>query len=136
MMSNHQAKISTTTIPNLLLPLIAISYSNINLLVLSSSDDILITEIYNNKSINKYVLYKLDSNNLLIDAEFRGRIKNALIKIGYPVEDLVGYVTGDPLPLEIRDKIASTGEKFYLRRYQHDASEAFYVSGSERGGSG
>lgn len=113
------------------------NYLNIkNLLVLSSSDDVLITEIYNNKSINKYVLYKLDSNNLLIDAEFRGRIKNALIKIGYPVEDLVGYITGDPLPLEIREKMASTGEKFYLRRYQQDASEAFYVSGSERGGVG
>ncbi len=112
------------------------SYSNINLLVLSSSDDILITEICNNKSINIYVLYKLDSNNLLTDADFRGRIKNALIKIGYPVEDLVGYVTGDPLPIEIRDKITSSGEKFHLRRYQQDASEAFYVSGSERGGSG
>ncbi len=112
------------------------SYSNMNLLVLSSFDDILITEIYNNKSINKYVLYKLNSYNLLIDIEFRGRIKNALIKIGYPVEDLVGYVTGDPLPIEIRDKIASTGEKFSLRRYQQDASETFYVSGSERGGSG
>lgn len=110
--------------------------SNINLLVLSSSDDILITEIFNNKTINKYVLYKIDSNNLLIDAEFRGRIKNSLIKIGYPVEDLVGYVTGDPLPIEIRDEIASTGEKFNLRRYQQDASEAFYVSGTERGGSG
>ncbi len=110
--------------------------SNVNLLILSSLDDILITEIYNNKSINKYVLYKLDSNNLLIDAEYRGRIKNALIKIGYPVEDLVGYVTGDPLPIAIRDKIASTDEKFYLRYYQHQASEAFYASGSERGGSG
>lgn len=111
-------------------------YTNVNLLVLSSFDDILITEIYNNKSINKYVLYKFDSTNLLIDAEYRGRIKNALIKIGYPVEDLVGYVTGDPLPIKLRDKIASTGEKFCLRRYQYEASEAFYVSGSERGGSG
>ena len=111
-------------------------YSNVNLLVLSSFDDILITEIYNNNGINKYVLNKLNSNNLLIDAEYRGRIKNALIKIGYPVEDLVGYVTGDPLPIKLRDKIASTGEKFCLRRYQYEASEAFYVSGSERGGSG
>ena len=117
-------------------PLINSPYSNANLLILSSFDDILITEIYNNKSINKYVLHKLNSNNLLIDAEYRGRIKNALIKIGYPVEDLVGYVTGDPLPIKLRDRIVSTGEKFCLRRYQYDASEAFYVSGSERGGSG
>ena len=117
-------------------PLINPPYSTANLLVLSSFDEILITEIYNNKSINKYVLHKLNSNNLLIDAEHRGRIKNALIKIGYPVEDLVGYVTGDPLPIKLRDRIVSTGEKFCLRRYQYDASEAFYVSGSERGGSG
>ncbi len=111
-------------------------YSNVNLLILSSLDDVLITEIYNTKSINKYVLYKINSKNLLIDARYRGMIKNALIKIGYPVEDLVGYVPGDPLPIKIRDKIASTNEKFCLRRYQDDASEAFYVSGSERGGSG
>jgi len=116
--------------------LINSQYSNVNLLVLSSFDDILITEIHNNKGINKYVLNKLNSNNLLIDAEYRGRIKNALIKIGYPVEDLVGYVTGDPLPIKLRDNIASTGEKFCLRRYQYEASEAFYVAGSERGGSG
>ena len=35
-------------------------------------------------------------------------LKMLLIKIGYPVEDLVGYVTGDPLPIRLRDKIAST----------------------------
>jgi DNA excision repair protein ERCC-3 len=111
-------------------------YSNVNLLLLSSFDELLITEIYNNKSIKKYVLYNLDSKNLLIDAIYRGQIKNALIKIGYPVEDLVGYVPGDPLPIKLRDKTASTGEKFFLRHYQYDASEAFYVSGSESGGSG
>ncbi len=111
-------------------------YSNVNLLLLSSFDELLITEIYNNKSINKYVIYNLDSKSLLINADYRGQIKNALIKIGYPVEDLVGYIPGDPLPIKLRDKTASTEEKFYLRHYQNDASEAFYVSGSERGGSG
>ncbi|HEY6535448.1 MAG TPA: helicase-associated domain-containing protein [Candidatus Nitrosocosmicus sp.] len=112
------------------------SYSNVNLLILSSFDEILITEIYNNKSINKYVIYNLDSKSLLINAGYRGQIKNALIKIGYPVEDLVGYIPGDPLPIKLRDNTAFTGEKFYLRHYQNDASEAFYASGSERGGSG
>ena len=48
----------------------------------------------------------------------------------------MGYVTGDPIPIKLRDRIVSTGEKFCLRRYEYDASEAFYVSGSERGGSG
>ncbi|HXT83253.1 MAG TPA: helicase-associated domain-containing protein, partial [Verrucomicrobiae bacterium] len=111
-------------------------YSNVNLLLLSSFDELLITEIYNNKSINKYVIYNLDSKSLLINAGYRGQIKNALIKIGYPVEDLVGYIPGDPLPIKLRDNTASTREKFHLRYYQNDASEAFYASGSERGGSG
>ncbi|MBV9179635.1 MAG: helicase-associated domain-containing protein, partial [Nitrososphaeraceae archaeon] len=111
-------------------------HPQVNLLLLTSSDDLLITEIYNNKSVNKYILRKLSSNTLLVDAMYRGRIKNALIKIGYPVEDLVGYVPGDPLPIRLREKMASTNTAFCLRDYQNHASEAFYASGSERGGSG
>jgi DNA excision repair protein ERCC-3 len=111
-------------------------HPQVNLLLLTSSDDLLITEIYNNKSVNKYILRKLSSNTLLVDAMYRGRIKNALIKIGYPVEDLVGYVPGDPLPIRLREKMASTNAVFSLRDYQNHASEAFYASGSERGGSG
>ena len=108
----------------------------LDLLLLTSSDDLLITEIYNNKSVNKYILRKLSSNSLLIDSIYRGRIKNALIKIGYPVEDLVGYIRGDPLPIKLRDRITSNNAAFNLRDYQNHASEAFYASGSERGGSG
>ena len=111
-------------------------HPQVNLLLLTSSDDLLITEIYNNKSVNNYILRKLSSNTLLVDAMYRGRIKNALIKIGYPVEDLVGYVPGDPLPIRLREKMASTNAAFSLRDYQNHASEAFYASGSERGGSG
>lgn len=110
--------------------------SQINLLLLTSSDDLLITEIYNNKTVKKYILRKLSSNTLLIDAIYRGRIKNALIKIGYPVEDLVGFVPGDPLPIRLRERITSSNAAFSLRDYQNHASEAFYASGSERGGSG
>jgi DNA excision repair protein ERCC-3 len=110
--------------------------SQINLLLLTSPDDLLITEIYNNKSVNKYILRKLSSNNLLIDSMYRGRIKNALIKIGFPVEDLVGFIPGDPLPIRLRDRIASRNAAFSLRDYQKHASEAFYASGSERGGNG
>ncbi|MGA9841407.1 MAG: DNA repair helicase XPB [Nitrososphaeraceae archaeon] len=111
-------------------------HPQVNLLLLTSSDDLLITEIYNNKSVNNYILRKLSSNTLLVDAMYRGRIKNALIKIGYPVEDLVGYVPGDPLPIRLRERMASTNAAFSLRDYQNHASEAFYASGSERGGSG
>jgi DNA excision repair protein ERCC-3 len=111
-------------------------HPQINLLLLTSPDDLLITEIYNNKNVNRYILRKLSSNTLLIDSMYRGRIKNALIKVGYPVEDLVGFIPGDPLPIRLRDTIASNNAVFSLRDYQIHASEAFYASGSERGGNG
>jgi len=51
------------------------------------------------------------------------------------VEDLAGYVAGDPCPLNLREKTVS-GEPFTVRPYQKDAAEIFFASGSRRGGSG
>ncbi|WP_228057180.1 DEAD/DEAH box helicase family protein [Tychonema sp. LEGE 07203] len=52
----------------------------------------------------------------------RGVLKQALLAVGYPAEDLAGYVEGSDLP-------------FNLRAYQKEAVEAFYQSGEVRGGS-
>src|SRR6266511_949420 len=57
-------------------------------------------------------------------------LKQALIAVGWPVEDLAGYVVGEALEIELR------ADRFILRDYQEDAAETFYFSGSERGGSG
>lgn len=65
----------------------------------------------------------------------RGRLKQALIKIGWPAEDLAGYTPGEPLPIDLRT-CAGGGEPFSLRPYQAEAAAAFHASGSERGGSG
>jgi len=34
---------------------------------------------------------------LPVEAQYRGEIKRALIKLGWPVEDVGGYVEGGPL---------------------------------------
>jgi len=34
-----------------------------------------------------------------IDAADRGRLKQALVRIGFPAEDLAGYTAGEALPL-------------------------------------
>ncbi|HAI21586.1 MAG TPA: helicase [Clostridiales bacterium UBA8153] len=65
----------------------------------------------------------------------RGRIKQELLRLGYPVEDLGGYVEGDPLRFSLRETTASR-RPFALRNYQHLAVDSFYAGGSHRGGSG
>jgi DNA excision repair protein ERCC-3 len=65
----------------------------------------------------------------------RGTIKQALIKIGFPVDDRGGYVDGDPLEIRLRSETLSGGP-FGLRAYQEGAARAFHAGGSVRGGSG
>ncbi len=70
-----------------------------------------------------------------VDAGFRGLLKQALVAVGYPAEDLAGYVTGDALAIKLQD-VTRTGIPFILREYQRQAAEAFYQSGHVQGGSG
>ncbi|MGH8602411.1 MAG: DEAD/DEAH box helicase family protein, partial [Gammaproteobacteria bacterium] len=53
----------------------------------------------------------------------------------FPAEDRAGYVAGEPFDLEWREQ-ARSGVAFQVRDYQRQAAEAFYLAGSERGGSG
>lgn len=70
-----------------------------------------------------------------VDPAARGLLKAALLRAGYPVEDLAGYTPGAPLRLALRSR-SRQGEPFALRPYQEDASRAFYAAGGPQGGSG
>ena len=72
---------------------------------------------------------------LRVKTSERGFIKHALIQVGYPVEDLAGYMEGDPLSIELSTHTLA-GREFALRQYQIEAVDAFYAGGSARGGSG
>jgi DNA excision repair protein ERCC-3 len=65
----------------------------------------------------------------------RGSLKQALIKIGYPVDDRGGYVEGDKLAISLRATRVSGGP-FSLRPYQIAAGEAFHAGGTVVGGNG
>ena len=54
----------------------------------------------------------------------RGRLKQALLKVGWPAEDLAGYVDGEAHPIELRE------EGWRLRDYQQEAVEGFWAGGS------
>lgn len=70
-----------------------------------------------------------------VDALQRGSIKQALIKLGFPVDDRGGYLEGDPLDIGLRD-VSLAGSPFALRPYQEQAAAAFHAGGTVEGGSG
>src|SRR6266704_1727435 len=104
-------------------------------LLLTSSDVALIAEILHHKRTQPYVLRQLNSHTIQVDASRRGHIKQALIHIGFPAEDLAGYTDGSPLPMQLRSTTLQ-GKEFAPRMYQNAAAAAFYAGGAPSGGSG
>ncbi|BCL80201.1 DEAD/DEAH box helicase [Ktedonobacteria bacterium brp13] len=106
-----------------------------NDLLLHSDDTMLIEEITRHKRLQPYIIGVVDHHTLKVDGAQRGHIKQALIHIGYPAEDLAGYTDGSPLPTHLRD-ITLQGKDFLPRAYQEAAVGAFYAGGAPSGGSG
>jgi DNA excision repair protein ERCC-3 len=61
---------------------------------------------------------------VVVHASERGTLKQALLKLGWPAEDLAGYVDGEAHPIALRE------EGWSLRSYQKDAAESFWHGGS------
>jgi DNA excision repair protein ERCC-3 len=104
-------------------------------LMLTADTPVLMTEMCSNKDATKFLDRQVGPTSVVVSPDRRGHIKQALIKIGYPVEDLAGYVTGDPLPFSVRPQ-TTLGQPFALRDYQIEAAALFDVGGSADGGSG
>ncbi|MFC1670992.1 DNA repair helicase XPB [Spirochaetota bacterium] len=104
-------------------------------IILSSEDTILLNEFMNHKKVQEFIDKKIDDSNIRIKKNFRGHIKQALIKIGFPVEDLAGYEDGEDCDLNMKE-ISSDGLDFNIRDYQESAINAFYKGGGPEGGSG
>jgi DNA excision repair protein ERCC-3 len=95
----------------------------------------LLEELARQPRLREYLGERLDAHSFRIEAKYRGVLKQALIAVGYPAEDLAGYTEGAPLPLHLR-KLAGSGLPFVVRDYQREAAEVYYAGGDARGGSG
>lgn len=95
----------------------------------------LLEELARQPKIRTYLGKRLDRTSFLVDAGFRGVLKQALVTIGYPAEDLAGYTEGAPQPMKLRT-VGRNGIPFQVRDYQREAGEIFYAGGDVRGGSG
>lgn len=104
-------------------------------LLLDSEDPALIAEIVRQKRVQPYLEEQISPNQVRVNPAMRGHIKQALVQIGYPAEDLAGYVDGESLSIQLRHSTLAD-LPFGLRQYQREAAEIFHASGSARGGSG
>lgn len=94
---------------------------------LVSEDISLVQELLSRKSIVPYITRQISPNSIQVKSIYRGRLKQSLIKIGYPVEDRVGYLKGEPLDFSLRE-VTLEGKPFSLRHYQREAVESFLNS--------
>ncbi|HEX5136279.1 MAG TPA: DNA repair helicase XPB [Planctomycetota bacterium] len=99
-------------------------------LILESEDAALLQEAWSNKAVRRYLVERLSLQRIEVDPAMRGHVKQAMIRVGYPVEDLAGFVDGGPLAIALDEG------RFRVRRYQEAAVDAFWAGGSARGGSG
>jgi len=94
-------------------------------LVLVTNDRPVLEEVIRANSVAALVGPRLDPDTVAVYRENRGRLKQALIKLGWPAEDRAGYVEGAPHPIILHET-----DGFELRPYQHQAAAAFVASGS------
>jgi DNA excision repair protein ERCC-3 len=97
------------------------------------SEDLL--QQFTSKDEIKKIILGWVTGGFTIPAEIRGRFKHMLIKLGYPVHDLVGYDIGDGLAIRLREQTVS-GHDFALRPYQVEAVENYWSGGRPQGGQG
>lgn len=88
------------------------------------SDEPPILEELTRGATGKLLGARIDEHSIAVPPSERGRLKQALLKAGWPAEDLAGYVDGESHP------IALTHDGWQLRDYQQYATEAFWSGGS------
>lgn len=95
-------------------------------LVLESTDRAVLAEIRRHKKIRPMLGEELDEDTVIVHPSERGRLKQELVKVGWPAEDLAGYVDGEAHPISL----STEQENWHLRDYQEMAADSFWAGGS------
>jgi DNA excision repair protein ERCC-3 len=93
-------------------------------LVMIALDRAVLEEVLRQKKIVPLLGARVDDDTVVVHPSERGHLKQALLKVGWPAEDLAGYVDGEAHAIALRE------EGWSLRGYQKDAAEGFWAGGS------
>ena len=95
-------------------------------LVLESRDAAVLAEIRRHKKIKPMLGEQIDADTVIVHPSERGRLKQELLKVGWPAEDEAGYVDGEAHPIDL----STEHEDWELRDYQQLAADSFWEGGS------
>lgn len=93
-------------------------------LTLTATDAAVLSEITRARKVAALLFEKRGAHTYVVQAWARGQLKQELLKLGWPAEDLAGYTAGTP------HDIALNTEGWELRPYQNQAIANFYAHGS------
>ena len=93
-------------------------------LVLHAFDRAVLVEVLRSKKVAPLVGARVDEDTVIVHPSERGNLKQVLLRLGWPAEDLAGYVDGEAHAIALRE------DGWNLRDYQRSAAEGFWHGGS------
>ena len=93
-------------------------------LVLITTDRAVLEEVIRSKRVQPLVGERVDPDTVAVHPSERGHLKQVLLKLGWPAEDLAGYVDGEA------HAIGLVEDGWSMRNYQREAVEGFWHGGS------
>jgi DNA excision repair protein ERCC-3 len=94
-----------------------------NGLVLQAIDVAVLEEVLKSKKVAPLLGKRIDDMTVAVHASERGHLKQALVKLGWPAEDVAGYVDGERHTITLTDD-------WKERPYQTEAADGFWYGGS------
>ncbi len=93
-------------------------------LVLEATDRPVLEEVIRSAKMRPLLGERVDPDTVVVHPSERGTVKQVLLKLGWPAEDLAGYVDGEAHPIELLE------DGWELRAYQREAVANFWHGGS------
>lgn len=95
-------------------------------LVLHATDRAVLVEVTRHKKIRPMLGSAIADDAWTVHPSERGRLKQELVKVGWPADDQAGYVDGEAHAMSLSTESVEWG----LRDYQRLAADSFWAGGS------
>ncbi|MDQ1603669.1 MAG: excision repair protein [Actinomycetota bacterium] len=93
-------------------------------LVLTTTDRAVLEEVVRSKKVSPLIGERIDPDSVAVHPSERGHLKQVLLKLGWPAEDMAGYVDGEAHAIALRE------DGWSVRAYQAEAVAGFWHGGS------
>jgi DNA excision repair protein ERCC-3 len=93
-------------------------------LVLQGLDRPVLEEVLRSAKVKPLLGARVEPDLVLVHPSERGHLKQVLLKLGWPAEDLAGYVNGEAHAISLEQ------DGWVLRDYQQQAADGFWHGGS------